>query len=264
MVGGGDAKLAVAAVRVEGGADPDRVTRKLDDRLDLGGKFEGALRRHHAERPAHEQLVVEYVAQAFQRMADGRRRQPERFGHDGELAMPHRLAEHRQQREIELAQFRIVQLGHENVSVYIFFAFISITNRMNGTALKSPIAIVGAGAVGTALQAALADAGHHIVFGVRDAGDAKIRPWLAQYGATSVTTVAQATAQADMLILTVPWTSVGEVLQHADAFAGKIIIDATNPIGMMPGGAGLRFGFETSGGEQVQALAPDALRIQDI
>ena len=71
-------------------------------------------------------------------------------------------------------------------------------------------------------------------------------------------TVAQATAKADMLILTVPWTSVGEVLQDADAFAGKIIIDATNPIGMMPGGAGLRFGFETSGGEQVQALAPDA------
>jgi predicted dinucleotide-binding enzyme len=142
---------------------------------------------------------------------------------------------------------------------FIFrFICISITARMNETALKSSIAIIGAGAVGTALHAAMTGAGYRVVLGVRDAGAADSEILRARHGAASVAPIAEAAARADILLLTVPWNAVGDALQRAGNAAGKILIDVTNPIRMTPRGPGLAVGFDTSGAEQVQALAPKA------
>ena len=111
------------------------------------------------------------------------------------------------------------------------------------------IAIIGAGSVGSALAGALRRAGHHVTFGVRTT-----RP-----GRGDEVPVADAVAGADATILAVPFGAVAEVITAAAAgFAGHLLIDATNPIGMGEGGLGLTLGFETSGAERIAALAPGA------
>jgi predicted dinucleotide-binding enzyme len=110
------------------------------------------------------------------------------------------------------------------------------------------VAIVGSGNVGQALAGALQRAGHRIIFGVR-------KP---EAGRADQKSIAEATKQADVTILAVPFPAVGDVIAAASGFAGKVVIDATNPLGMVEGGLGLTMGFTTSGVEQIAALAPEA------
>lgn len=110
------------------------------------------------------------------------------------------------------------------------------------------IAIIGSGNVGGALAQALGRAGHQVTFGVRapEAGNPQERA------------IAEAVASADATILAVPFNAVRDVVAAASGFAGKILVDATNPLGMGQTGLALTTGFETSGAEQVAALAPQA------
>ena len=110
------------------------------------------------------------------------------------------------------------------------------------------VAIIGTGSVGGALAQALERAGHTIIFGTRTPD--RTRP--------SQSTIAEAVAGADATILAVPFTAVPDVVVAAGGFAGKIVIDATNPLGMGPRGLGLTMGFTTSGAETIAALAPQA------
>ena len=110
------------------------------------------------------------------------------------------------------------------------------------------IAIIGSGNVGCALAGALRRAGHQVSFGVKspDPGQPDHR------------SVPDAVGRAQATILAVPFAAVGDVVAAAGGLAGKILIDATNPLGMVEGGLGLTMGFTTSGAEQVAALAPQA------
>lgn len=110
------------------------------------------------------------------------------------------------------------------------------------------VAIIGAGQVGQALANPLRRAGHQVTFGVR-APDTN-RPGHA--------TIAAATEAADATILATPFAAAAEVIAAAGGFAGKILIDATNPLGMGEGGLGLIAGHTTSGAEQIATLAPAA------
>jgi hypothetical protein len=108
------------------------------------------------------------------------------------------------------------------------------------------IAIIGKGRVGSALAQALGRAGHRVNFGQR-------RPQPGQKDETSIT---EAVRDAEVTILAVPYDAVHEVIAAADGFAGKIIVDATNPLTMTADGLALSLGFETSGAERIAALAP--------
>ena len=110
------------------------------------------------------------------------------------------------------------------------------------------IAIIGTGNVGDALARALRRADHTIVFGTRspDPSDA------------NQATIAEATADAEATILAVPFEAIGDVIAAAGGFAGKVLVDATNPLGMGSRGLGLTMGFSTSGAETIAAMAPDA------
>ncbi len=110
------------------------------------------------------------------------------------------------------------------------------------------IAIIGTGNVGSALAQALQRAHHTIVFGTRspDPSDA------------DQATIAEAVANAEATILAVPFGAVRDVIAAAGGFAGKVLIDATNPLGMGSRGLGLTMGFSTSGAETIAAMAPGA------
>jgi predicted dinucleotide-binding enzyme len=110
------------------------------------------------------------------------------------------------------------------------------------------IAIIGSGNVGTALAKSLLHAGHEVTFGVRDPDPAK----------PNEASIAQASAGAEVVILAIPFEAAAQTVHAAAGFAGKILIDASNPLGMVEGGLGLTMGFETSGAERIAELAPRA------
>ena len=124
------------------------------------------------------------------------------------------------------------------------------------------IAVIGAGAMGSALARRLAAAGHSVMVGSRDAGRA--REVAAQIGATPQASYADAAAASDIVVLTVPWRAVRDLVPSLP-LDGKILIDATNPYlddtfdgGDAAWSAREEFPPGGSGASTIQALAPGA------
>lgn len=115
------------------------------------------------------------------------------------------------------------------------------------------IAILGAGGVGRSLAAGWARAGHDVVFGSRAP-----TPEKAAEAGWPVLSLPDAVAGADAVVLAVPYPAVAEVLAGSGDLAGRVLIDATNPLRMGAAGLELAIGHDTSAGEQVAALAPGA------
>lgn len=123
------------------------------------------------------------------------------------------------------------------------------------------IAVLGAGNVGGTLGKRWAGAGNQVTFGVRDPDDAKIQTLVRDSGANAAAaSIADAARNAEIVVLAVPWDGVREVLHNAGNLAGKIVVDATNPLVMTPEGLkqGLVVGHTTSGAEQAAQWAPEA------
>jgi 8-hydroxy-5-deazaflavin:NADPH oxidoreductase len=122
------------------------------------------------------------------------------------------------------------------------------------------IAIIGAGNVGATLGAAWAQkAGHDIFFGVRDAKSEKTQAAVHKAGANArVGTPAEAAAFGDMIVLTTPWPATEAAIRSMGDLAGRIILDATNPLARGPDGISLEIGHSTSAGEKVQGWAKGA------
>lgn len=115
------------------------------------------------------------------------------------------------------------------------------------------IAIIGAGNVGATLGRRFSELGHQVFYGVRDP---------AGYGdkdlGGKVGTNAQACIDAEIILLSVPYNAVADAIRSCGDVSGRIVVDATNPLGMTPNGFGLTIGFETSGGEELQTMVPNA------
>lgn len=119
------------------------------------------------------------------------------------------------------------------------------------------IAIIGTGSVGSALALGLSRTQHEILLGTRAPDEQRVQEFTSQSGAKALVPSAAA-AQADIVILALPWAAVEPVARALGALAGKIVIDCTNPLGMVDGVLNLVVGHTTSGGEIVQNLFPDA------
>lgn len=105
------------------------------------------------------------------------------------------------------------------------------------------IAVVGRGHVGGTLGRRLADAGHEVVWGVRDpAGDGEATPDAAAAG-------------ADVVLLAVPASAAADLAGSLD-LAGRLVLDCTNPVTRTASGLGLE--GDRSAAERVQAAAPGA------
>jgi hypothetical protein len=118
------------------------------------------------------------------------------------------------------------------------------------------IAFLGFGQVGAPLADHLQRAGHDVTLAARAADGESVRRALARNAALKVADPAAAVAAAEVVFLATPYAANADVLPPlADALAGKVLVDCTNPVG-----PGLSHGLQSqrSGSADVQALAPRA------
>jgi 8-hydroxy-5-deazaflavin:NADPH oxidoreductase len=130
------------------------------------------------------------------------------------------------------------------------------------------IGILGSGDVGRKLGDGLIEIGHEVKIGTRDPNKEQIVQWVRNHGEVdkqkaSVGSFSEAASFGDMVIIATQWDGTINAIKMADSatknFAGKIVIDVTNPLdfskGMPPK---LAVGHTDSAGETVQRLLPDA------
>ena len=117
------------------------------------------------------------------------------------------------------------------------------------------IAIIGTGNVGTALGGSLVRAGHEVTFAARDTD--KARAVASGVGAATAASPADASRNADVIILAVPFLAAEQVAAELDGqAAGKVVIDATNPV--RADFTGLTTEAGGSGAERFAQLLPGA------
>lgn len=120
--------------------------------------------------------------------------------------------------------------------------------------------LIGSGDVARALGWGLVGLGHPVVMGTREPGNPKAAEWASQAGPlASAGTFADA-ARADVVILATLWSGTENALRLAghEHLAGKVLIDATNPLTFGADGPSLTVGHTDSGGETVQRWVPGA------
>lgn len=119
------------------------------------------------------------------------------------------------------------------------------------------IGIVGSGNVGGTLGKRWARGGHEIIFSSRNPQSEKLQKLLAESGQNArAAAVADGVAQSDMVLLATPWPATKQAISDAGSLAGKVLIDATNPL--LPDLSGLEVGTTSSGGELVAEWAAGA------
>jgi predicted dinucleotide-binding enzyme len=115
------------------------------------------------------------------------------------------------------------------------------------------IAVIGAGHLGSSLAKVWAARGHDVTLGVREDskhGQRSLPPGL------KAATIEEAAGSSDVVTLCVPWMAVREAIREAGDLAGKVVIDATNPL--LEDVSGLAIGTTTSAGEEIAGLATTA------
>lgn len=129
-------------------------------------------------------------------------------------------------------------------------------------------AVLGTGMVGHTLATKLASLGHEVRMGARDENNAKAATWVGQtHGDVGQATFAEASRWAERIIVAVNGANIVSVAGSipADAVAGKVMIDVTNPLDMskgMPPVLVPELSNTTSAGETLQAALPGALVVK--
>jgi NADPH-dependent F420 reductase len=109
------------------------------------------------------------------------------------------------------------------------------------------ITIIGAGNVGRAVARAAARAGHTVTLTATDPAHAQAVA--DEVGGTAAPTLVDATREADVIVLAVPYGAVADVARELrDTAAGKVVIDVTNPL--KPDYSGLAVS-DRSGAEEI-------------
>jgi hypothetical protein len=121
--------------------------------------------------------------------------------------------------------------------------------------------VIGSGQVGRVLAAGLRSRGHEVTLGTRDpeAASDDLRAWSQDTG-VPLATFADTAGASELIVLATKGVANEEVIALAgpDSFAGKVVIDATNPLDFSGGGPALAVGHTDSGGEIVQRALPGA------
>lgn len=123
------------------------------------------------------------------------------------------------------------------------------------------IGVLGSGSVGQTLAAGFLKHGHEVMVGTRDT--AKLKDWAAKTPGVKLGSSSEAAAFGEAVILAVKGLVAATVLREAGAknLAGKLVMDACNPIADAPPEKGvlkLYTGSDESLMEQLQKEFPEA------
>lgn len=117
------------------------------------------------------------------------------------------------------------------------------------------VAIIGTGKMGAGIARLLAGKGVKVAIGSRD--PAKAASLAKEIGANAEGGGLTAAAKlGDVVILAVPYTAAVETIREAGGFAGKILVDISNPI--TEDYKALTVGHTMSAAEEIQKAAPGA------
>jgi predicted dinucleotide-binding enzyme len=124
------------------------------------------------------------------------------------------------------------------------------------------VGVIGSGAVGRALAAGFAARGHEVTIGTRAPEENDdLQAWAARHDNVAIGSFAAAAEGGELLVLATRGTVVEQAIATAGPqhFAGKVVIDATNPLDPSGDRAVLAVsGPADSSGETVQRTIPDA------
>ena len=123
------------------------------------------------------------------------------------------------------------------------------------------VGILGSGEVGQTLGLGFARRGHEVTIGSRTPDSEKLQAWVREAGSGARAGTFADAAKADLVVLACLGSAVEDVINSAgpSAFAGKTVIDTTNPLDFAKGGSpGLFVGLTDSLGERIQKRLPKA------
>lgn len=125
------------------------------------------------------------------------------------------------------------------------------------------IGILGSGSVGRVLGAGFLTHGYEAMLGTRDPKKKDVQDWVRETAAAKAGTFTEAARFGDVIVLAALGRAVENTIELAGPanFAGKTVIDATNPLADEPPVNGvLKYttGSNESLGEWIQAKIPDA------
>lgn len=119
--------------------------------------------------------------------------------------------------------------------------------------------IIGSGEVGQRLGDGLIELGHRVMIGSRD--PQKLAGWAGKHGeAASAGSFSDAATYGELLVIATSWAGTKSAVEMAGPknFAGKTVIDVTNPLDFSSMPPKLAVGCTDSAGETVQRMLPDA------
>ena len=124
------------------------------------------------------------------------------------------------------------------------------------------VAILGSGSVGQVLGLGFVAKGHDVVIGSRNPDSETLCAWLSRVGDSSRSaSYAEAAAWSEVAVFVPTWLHAEAVAEAvgADALAGKVVIDVTNPFGTLPDGTtGLVLPPTDGAGSHLQRWLPEA------
>jgi predicted dinucleotide-binding enzyme len=132
-----------------------------------------------------------------------------------------------------------------------------------GAAAAETVAVIGTGNVGMAIGTEFAGLGHTVIYGSRSPLSLKTMDLVTKTGNNASASLPdEAAGKADVVVLAVPGMVTGTVAGGLGDLSGKIVIDATNPLKREGEVLQFQYGVDTSNGQIVQALHPDAFVVK--
>lgn len=117
------------------------------------------------------------------------------------------------------------------------------------------ITMIGAGKMATILSQYFAKAGHKVYIGAREEEKAIQLANMIGHGVEGGS-IGEAIQHGEIVFIAIPYLQIKDTVKLTGPLAGKTVVDMSNPL--KPDFSGLLIGGETSAGEELAKIVPDA------